>query len=80
MANGYSYGSKTAAYQLAAEKVKVSPKTVSRWVLDYETYEYIAKSNRGKNSKVYSPIINDPEFRDQFRTHVREVSRVKGMV
>ena len=59
--------------------MKVSPRTVSKWVLDYETYEYIVKSNRGQHSKVYSPIVNDPEFRDQFRAHVREVSRVKGV-
>ena len=66
------------AYESAAAKVKVATSTVRRWVLDYETYEYITNSKRGKNSKVESPIVNNPVFREQFRSHVREVSRIKG--
>ena len=68
-----------AAYESAAALVKVSSRTVRTWVLDFETYEIISKSQRGKNSKVkYCPIVDDLDFREEFKNHVRQYSRQKG--
>ena len=78
MENGYSYGTKVAAYADVAETVKVSERTVRSWVLDFETLEYISKSERGQHSKVDSPIMTNLEFREQFRAQVRQASRPKG--
>ena len=61
-----------------AQLVKVSDRTVRRWVTDFETLEYVFKSERGKHSKVDSPIMTNLEFREKFKAHVREASRPKG--
>ena len=60
-----------------SDLVQVSERTVRRWVAEYETLEYVSKSQRGKHSKVASPI-NDPEFREEFKAYVREASRPRG--
>ena len=57
--------------------MKVSERTVRRWVTEYEAYDYLFQSLRGKHSKVASPI-NDPAFRAQFIAHVKETSRPQG--
>ena len=70
-----------AAYSSVAASIKVSPTTVRNWVFHFETYEVIPKSERGNNSKVaYSPIVDDPEFRAEFKDFVRECSRPKGRI
>ena len=45
---------------------------------DFETLEYVFKSERGKHSKVDSPIMTNLEFREDFKAHSRETSRPKG--
>ena len=67
-----------SACESAAETVQVSPRTVYTWVLDYETLETVSKSGRGQHSKVNSPIVTNPDFKEEFKAHVRECSRVKG--
>ena len=75
---GYSYGSRLAASTTVAQAVKVSERTVRRWVSEYETLEYISKSVRGKHSKVDCPIMTNLDLREKFKAHVREASRPKG--
>ena len=68
------------AYKKAAEIVRVSRYTVRDWVRDYEMMEFvILESQRGKHSKTASPILNDMEFREEFKEYVRESSCEKGM-
>ena len=76
---GYTYGSKSAAYVEVAAKVKVAEMTVRRWVQEFEAYNHIMESMRGKHSKTSSPILTDPEFRAKFIAHVREASRPQGI-
>ena len=67
------------AYSSVAASIRVSPTTVRSWISHFEMYEVIPKSERGHHSKVtYSPIVDDPEFREEFKIFVRENSRPKG--
>ena len=72
------YGHKIDAYEMAAKTVKVCTRTVRAWVQDYEATQYILQSKRGRHSKTSSPILEDLEFRERFKEHVRLNSRVQG--
>ena len=58
--------------------VLVSDRSVRRWVQEFETTESLAKSKMGKHSKVFSPILHSPDFKEEFIEHVREASRPNG--
>lgn len=79
-AAGTSHGSKTGAYKTVADRVKVTERTVSNWVADFELMTIVRDSKRGKHSKTMSPITEDPEFREEFKDYVRQNSRKKGNV
>ena len=76
---GHSYGSKLTAYQEVAQQVRVNESTVRRWVADYDTLQVVKKSQRGRHSKVDSPIVTDPDFRAQFKNYVKNNSRKRGI-
>ena len=49
------------------------------WVREFEMMEYvITDSKRGKHSKTASPILNDPDFREEFKNYVKTSSCEKG--
>ena len=73
------YGHKLDAFKVAANTVKVGTCTVRDWVRDFELQEYIVDSRRGKHSKTESPILDNPEFREEFKAYVRQSSREQGM-
>ena len=59
--------------------MKVATSTVRSWVREFEMLEYVVlESRRGKHSKTPSPILNDMEFREEFKQHVRNTSRELG--
>ena len=72
------YGHKLEAYRVAAQIVKVHTDTIREWVREFEMDKFIIDSRRGKHSKTSSPILEDLEFREQFRSHVRETARIQG--
>ena len=77
---GHRYGHKLKAYEEAAEIVGVGTSTVRDWVREYEMMEYVVlESKRGKHAKTASPILNDFEFREEFKAYVRETSCEKGI-
>ena len=55
-------------------------KTVRNWVADYDTMLLVQKSQRGKHSKVDSPIMSDPEFKAEFKDFVKSNSRKNGNI
>ena len=75
---GYSYGAKIAACKEVSKRVKLSEKTVRNCVADYDTMLLVKKSMRGKHSKVDSPIMDDLEFKAQFKEFVKISSRKQG--
>ena len=72
------YGHKIEGYKKAAKTVSVATRTVRSWVQDYEATQFIAESRRGRHSKTSSPILEDLEFREEFKEHVRQTSREQG--
>ena len=74
------YGHKIEGYKKAAKTVNVATRTVRSWVQDYEATQFIAESRRGRHSKTSSPILEDFEFREEFKEHVRQTSREKGKI
>ena len=78
--SGQVYGHKIDAYENTAQTVKVAPRTVRSWVQDFEASEFIAESRRGCHTKTTSPILEDEEFREEFKQHVRENSREQGKI
>ena len=53
--------------------------TIRAWVREFEMMEYvITDSKRGKHSKTASPILNDPDFREEFKNYVKTSSCEKG--
>ena len=74
---GCQVGAKQKSREHAGTLVALSPRTIAEWVRDFETTTYITESRRGKHSKTVSPI-NNPSFREEFRTHVKENSRKSG--
>ena len=74
------YGHKLDAYEKAANTVRVGISTVRNWVKDFEVEEYIIDSMRGKHSKTATPILDNLEFREEFKSHVRQTSREQGTV
>ena len=77
---GYSYGAKTRAYRKVAKTVKVNKNTVRNWVDNYETMKFITESSRGRHSKTRSPIIEDPQFKAEFKEFVKNNSRKPGKI
>ena len=77
---GYSYGAKLTAVKEVSKLVKLSEKTVRNWVADYDTMLLVQKSQRGKHSKVDSPIMSDPEFKAEFKDFVKSNSRKNGNI
>ena len=75
---GFSHGSKMDAYRTVADKIKVSLRTIIHWIKEFEALSYIRDSRRGKHSKTYSPILEDDDFREEFKSHVRENSKKQG--
>ena len=74
-----NYGHKVKAYKEAASTVGVAESTIRAWVREFEMMEYvIADSKRGKHSKTASPILNDPDFREEFKNYVKTSSCEKG--
>ena len=59
--------------------MKVTARTVESWVHDFETDLFIADSKRGRHSKTESPIMDNLEFREEFKQHVRQTSREQGI-
>ena len=74
------YGHKIKGYKKVAKTVKVGTRTVRSWVQDYEATQFIAESGRGRHSKTSSPILEDLEFREEFKEHVRQTSREPGKI
>jgi len=74
---GCQVGAKQKSREHAGTLVALSQRTIAEWVRDFETTTYITESRRGKHSKTVSPI-NNPSFREEFRTHVKENSRKSG--
>jgi transposase len=73
------YGHKLRAYDEAAETVGVAISTMRAWVREYEMMEYVVlQSKRGKHAKTPSPILDDFEFREEFKAHVKNSSREQG--
>ena len=78
---GRYYGQKMKAYRVSAKIVKVDEATVRKWVHEFEMMEYvILESKRGKHTKSPSPILNDLEFREEFKDYVRASSREQGRI
>jgi hypothetical protein len=77
---GYSYGAKLTAVKEVSKQVKLSETTVRNWVADYDTMLLVQKSQRGKHSKVGSPIMSDPEFKAEFKYFVKNNSRKNGNI
>ena len=75
---GSQVGGKQSARQHAATLIGMSPRTIADWVRDFELTTYLADSHRGKHSKTISPI-NNSDFREEFKTHVKENSRKSGI-
>ena len=69
-----------AAYEHTANTVGAGSSTVRAWVREFETLEYILDSRRGKHSKTDCPILDDLEFREEFKTQVRKTSREQGKI
>ena len=68
------------AYEVAAEIVGVATSTVRDWVKEYEVMEYVVlESKRGRHRKTACPILNDMEFREEFKNYVRKSSCEKGI-
>ena len=68
------------AYEVAAEIVGVAASTVRDWVKEYEVMEYVVlESKRGRHTKTACPILNDMEFREEFKNYVRKSSCEKGI-
>ena len=76
---GTSYGFKMAAYQTVSDRIKVTEKTVRTWVKDFDMMMVVRESKRGKHSKTMSPIMNDPDFKAQFKEYVKSNSRKQGL-
>ena len=62
-----------------AQLVDVSTWTIQKWAYEFEMATFLVGSKRGKHSKTSSPI-SDESFRAEFRDHVKENSRKKGIV
>ena len=75
---GYSHGSKTEAYEKVAARLKGNVHTIQRWIKDFEALSHIRESQQGKHSKTYSPILEDEDFREEFKAHVKENSKIRG--
>ena len=71
---GTSHGSKMATFKTVSEKVKVTERTVRRWVEDFELVSFVRDSKRGRHSKTVSPMEN-PEFKPMFKDYVKLNSR-----
>ena len=67
-----------AAYKIVSDKVKVTEKTIRNWVGDFELVTIVRDSKRGKHSKTISPIVENPEFKAQFKDYVKTNSRKPG--
>ena len=76
--NEFSYGSRGSVYDKVARCLSLSVATVRNWIRDYEALNYIKESFQGKHSKIYSPIIEDLEFRSEFKSFVKENSKIRG--
>ena len=68
-----------AAYKTVSERVKVTERTVRKWVADFDLMHFVRDSLRGKHSKTVSPI-EDPDFKAQFKDYVKNNSRKSGNV
>ena len=76
---GHVYRHKLRAYEEADETVGVAISTMRAWVREYEVMEYVVlESKRGKHAKTPSPILNNFEFREEFKAHVKNSSREQG--
>ena len=60
--------------------VRVGIRTLRNWVKDFEVEEYIIDSMRGKHSITATPILDNLDFREEFKSHVRQTSREQGTV
>ena len=69
---------KFSSREHSAALVGVSSRTIGQWVLDFETSTFIRESKRGRHSKTKTPI-NDEDFCAEFRSHVKENTRKKGV-
>ena len=74
---GCQPGGKFKARAHAAMLVGVCARTIGTWARDFEALSYLKESQRGKHSKTISPI-NSQEFREEFKTYVKENSRKSG--
>ena len=74
---GHNQGGKQLAREHAGSLVGLSPRTIAEFARDFETSTYIKESRRGKHSKNPTPI-NDPTFREEFKSHVKQNSRKSG--
>ena len=72
---GTSHGYKMEAYKTVCEHVQVTERTIRAWVADFELMCFVRDSKRGKHSKTLSPIMNDLEFKEKFKEHVKCNSR-----
>ena len=70
---------KRSSQTYAAGLVGVSHWTIQKWANEFETTTFLVESKRGKHSKTISPI-NDEAFCAEFKDHVKENSRKRGIV
>ena len=66
-----------AACKTISERVKVTERTIRKWVEDFELVEILRDSKRGKHSKTISPMDN-PDFKAKFKEYVKTNSRKPG--
>ena len=78
--DGQSYGCKIDAYAEIATRLNIGMKTVRMWIREFEALDYIRESQRGHHSKSYSPILQDDDFRDKFKAHIKENCRKQGKI
>ena len=74
---GSEVGGKHQARVHAGKLIGISGRTIGVWVREFELKTYLVESRRGKHSKTVSPITN-ADFREEFKSYVKENSRKSG--
>ena len=79
-AHNYSFGTRGSIFEKVSSKIHVHAQTVRDWIREFEGSNCLSESQRGKHTKTSSPILDNQEFRDEFKAYVKENSKIKGLL